>query len=74
MAPIGEPETLHTFKNHLHLTLSYCDLLLDELPSENPMRRDIAEIQAAVRRALAMVPELLATSAPPEPVPVKERT
>jgi hypothetical protein len=63
----GEPERLHTFKNHLHLTLSYCALLLDELPADSPMRRDIEEIESAVRRAVEMLPELLTPLPSDEP-------
>jgi hypothetical protein len=56
---IGEPETLHKFKNCLALTLSYCDLLLDELPPDSPMRSDVSEIQAAIRTAATLLPCVL---------------
>lgn len=56
---IGEPETLHRFKNCLALTLSYCDLMLDELPPDSPVRTDVSEIQSAIRTASAMLPGLL---------------
>jgi hypothetical protein len=74
----GESQQVHTFKNYLHLTLSYCALLLDELPDDSPMRRDIEEIEGAVRRAVDMLPELLTSvgqdePGPPQPAPIARR-
>jgi hypothetical protein len=68
-APIGEPDAVHTFKNYLHLTLSYCALLLDELPPDSPAREDVLEIQKAVQHAVGMLPQLLAAGYSPEGKP-----
>lgn len=70
----GESEQVHTFKNYLHLTLSYCALLLDELPAESPMRRDIEEMEGAVRRAIDMLPELLTAAGQEQPAPIARRS
>jgi hypothetical protein len=49
---------LHQFKNYLSIVVGFCDLLLAELPAEDPRHADVAEIHKAGRAAMALVPEL----------------
>ena len=53
-----EPDLLHQFKNHLSIIVGFCDLLVDDLPDDDPKRSDVLEIQKAGRAAMAMVPDL----------------
>jgi len=52
----------HDFNNLLTAILGYCNLMLDELPREDPLRPDLEEIQAAGERAAALTRQLLAFS------------
>jgi len=52
----------HDFNNLLTAILGYCNLMLDEMPGENPMRADLEEIQSAGERAAALTRQLLAFS------------
>jgi PAS domain S-box-containing protein len=52
----------HDFNNLLTAILGYCNLLLDELAREDPLRSDLEEIQAAAERAAALTRQLLAFS------------
>jgi hypothetical protein len=54
----GEDEILHQFKNHLAIVVGFCDLLLEELPEDDPRHADILEVDKAARAAMALVPEL----------------
>ena len=56
--PEREPDLLHQFKNHLGIIVGFCDLLLSELPDDDPKRADLLEVQQAGRAAMALVPEL----------------
>ena len=49
---------LHQFKNHLSVVVGFCDLLLRELPEDDPKRTDILEIRKAGHAAIALIPEL----------------
>ncbi len=52
----------HDFNNLLTAILGYCNLMLDEVPPENPLRGDLLEIRAAGERAAALTRQLLAFS------------
>ena len=52
----------HDFNNMLTAILGYCHLILDEMPEEHPLRRDLLEIQAAGDRAASLTRQLLAFS------------
>jgi len=52
----------HDFNNLLTAILGYCNLLLDDVPQENPMRGDLEEIRTAGERAAALTRQLLAFS------------
>jgi two-component system, cell cycle sensor histidine kinase and response regulator CckA len=52
----------HDFNNHLTVINGYCDMLLDELAGDDPLREEIAEIRAAGQRAAALTQQLLTFS------------
>jgi PAS domain S-box-containing protein len=52
----------HDFNNLLTAILGYCNLMLDEIPREDPLRPDLEEIHSAGERAAALTRQLLAFS------------
>src|SRR5436190_11518483 len=52
----------HDFNNLLTAILGYCNLMLDDLPKEDPLRQDLEEIRSAGERAAALTRQLLAFS------------
>jgi two-component system, cell cycle sensor histidine kinase and response regulator CckA len=52
----------HDFNNLLTAILGYCNLMLDEIPQEDPLRVDLEEIRSAGERAAALTRQLLAFS------------
>jgi PAS domain S-box-containing protein len=52
----------HDFNNLLTAILGYCNLMLDDIPREDPLRADLEEIQLAGERAAALTRQLLAFS------------
>jgi PAS domain S-box-containing protein len=52
----------HDFNNLLTAILGYCNLMLDDLPANNPLRNDLQEIRAAGERAASLTRQLLAFS------------
>ena len=52
----------HDFNNLLTAILGYCNLLLDELDANSPLRADLEEIRSAGDRAAALTRQLLAFS------------
>src|SRR5262245_1009905 len=52
----------HDFNNLLTAILGYCNLMLDDVPKENPNRQDLEEIRSAGERAAALTRQLLAFS------------
>ena len=52
----------HDFNNVLTAIAGYCDLLLEDLSSDDPHRGDIREIRKAADRAAALTRQLLAFS------------
>jgi two-component system, cell cycle sensor histidine kinase and response regulator CckA len=52
----------HDFNNLLTAINGYCDLILDDLPAEDPLRSDLFEIRRAGERAATLTRQLLAFS------------
>jgi two-component system cell cycle sensor histidine kinase/response regulator CckA len=52
----------HDFNNLLTAILGYCNLMLDEIPPEDPLRQDLDEIRQAGERAAELTRQLLAFS------------
>jgi two-component system cell cycle sensor histidine kinase/response regulator CckA len=46
---------VHDMKNYLGIVIGYSNLLLEELPPEDPRRTDIDEIRKAGEAAIALV-------------------
>jgi hypothetical protein len=51
---------LHQLKNHLSIVIGFCDLLLGDLPPDDPKRVDIQEMRKAGQAALDLIPDLSA--------------
>jgi hypothetical protein len=60
----AEPPELHQLKNHLSIIIGFCDLLLGDLPSNDPKRVDIQEMRKAGQAALEMLPNIAARMRP----------
>ncbi len=56
--PPREPDLLHQFKNQLAIIVGFCDLLLAEVPDDDPKRADLVEVHKAGRAAMALLPKL----------------
>jgi PAS domain S-box-containing protein len=52
----------HDFNNLLTVILGYCNLMLEDVPPEDPLREDLAEIRSAGEKALSLTRQLLAFS------------
>src|SRR5713101_3098305 len=50
----------HDFNNLLLVISAYAELMLDSLAEDSPLRRNVAEIMAASRRAAELTRQLLA--------------
>ncbi|MBI4886938.1 MAG: hypothetical protein HY824_07590 [Acidobacteria bacterium] len=49
---------MHEFKNQLSVIVGFCDLLLRDLPEDDPKRADILEMRKAGHTAIALLPKL----------------
>lgn len=51
----ADSKFVHDMKNMLGIILGYSNLLLDEIPADDPKRPDVEEIRKAGERALAIL-------------------
>ncbi len=51
-------DLVHEFKNHLSVIVGFCDLLLREIPDDDPRRDDILQMHKAGHDAIALLPRL----------------
>lgn len=51
-------DVIHRLKNHIAIIVGFCDLLLAEVPEDDPHRADIVEVHKAGRDAMALMPEV----------------
>jgi two-component system cell cycle sensor histidine kinase/response regulator CckA len=52
----------HDFNNVLSVILSYCEMMMGDLESDDPMRDDMDEVRMAARRAAELTKQLLTFS------------
>jgi hypothetical protein len=52
-------QLVHELKNHFAVVVGFCDLLLTELPEDDPKRADLQQMQQAEHAAVALLPNLL---------------
>jgi len=51
----NETEFEHEFKNYLAIILGYADLLLEEMPADDPRAEDLSEIHKAATAAVVLL-------------------
>ena len=49
------PEFEHTLCNQVAIVVGYCELLLDEVPADSPLRPDLEEMHKAALIAMKML-------------------
>ena len=52
---------VHDMKNYLGIIIGYSNLLLEDLPADDPHRTDISEIRQAGESAIALLQQWSAT-------------
>jgi signal transduction histidine kinase len=57
-ADAEEPDIVHRLRNQLSVVISFCELLLADMPKDDPRYADLLEVQNAGRTALNLLPEL----------------
>ena len=50
-------DVAHRLKNHIAIIVGFCDLLIAEIPEDDPHRADIVEVHKAAHEAMALLPE-----------------
>jgi hypothetical protein len=58
VTPRLESENLHQLKNQIGVAVGFVDLLLDEIADGDPRRDDLLQVQQAMQKALAILPQL----------------
>ncbi len=53
-----DPTGVHRLKNKLSVILGFCELLLSEMPDDDPHRADVEQILEAGKSALLELPPL----------------
>ena len=51
----ADPKFVHDMKNLLGIIIGFSNLVLDEMPAEDPQRPDIDEIRKAGESAIALL-------------------
>jgi hypothetical protein len=57
--PRHEPKPMHQLRNHLAVVITFAELLLEELPADDPHRADVLEIHKAGTAAIHLIPDLI---------------
>jgi len=57
-AHVKEPELIHRLKNYICVISGFSELLISELPDDDPRRADLVEIHKAAQAAMAIMPDL----------------
>ena len=55
-----DPSGVHRLKNKLAIILGFCELLLSDMPADDPRRADVEQIHDAAKSALLELPPLAA--------------
>lgn len=55
-----DPSGVHRLKNKLAIVLGFCELMLSEMPADDPRRADVEQIHDAAKSALLELPPLAA--------------
>jgi hypothetical protein len=50
-----QPDFEHALCNQVAIVVGYCELLLDEVPADSPLRADLVEMHKAAMAAMAML-------------------
>ena len=58
MSEIESVDVVHRLKNQIAIIVSYCDLLLSEVPADDRRRADLVEVHKAGKEAMALMPEV----------------
>ena len=56
----------HDLMNQLGIIVGFAELLLSEIPTDDPRRADIEEMHSAANRAIALVDQLDSPEPPPD--------
>jgi hypothetical protein len=55
MSTVRGPEFEHALCNQVAIVVGYCELLLDEIPPDSPLRTDLVEMHKAAVTAMEML-------------------
>jgi hypothetical protein len=50
---------MHQLRNHLAVVITFAELLLQELPGDDPHRADVMEIRKAGIAAMNLIPDII---------------
>jgi hypothetical protein len=57
-----EPKPMHQLRNQLAVVITFAELLLQELPGDDPHRADVMEIHKAGIAAMHLIPDIIASA------------
>jgi hypothetical protein len=58
MSEPPDVDVIHSLKNHICIIVGFCELMLTELPVDDPCRKDLTQIYRAAKEAMAIMPEV----------------